>query len=74
MTVRRIGGVSKPDTGPAYVFGVRTFSLPRRDTDIYSTTVGYALLIEPVTVAPDMHQDVLLMEDGGTLLQEAALA
>jgi hypothetical protein len=73
MRLRRIGGTSPSDRSVVYRFTGRSFrNSSEGRSGLYSTRIGDGLLIEPVTAAADTHQDLLLMEDGGTLLQEAA--
>ena len=69
--MRRTIGGNKTGADPGtYRFTGRTFSAQPFSRGLYSTPIGFYLLIEPVTAPPDMHQDYLLAEDSGGLLQE----
>ena len=70
MRLRIIGGrKTRPDPG-GYKFTGRTLSAQPVSAGVYSTPIGFGLLIEPVVAPADMHRALLLAEDGGALLQE----
>ena len=68
--IRTIGGTrGVADTG-GYRFSGRTLSAKSLSRGLYSTPIGFYLLIEPVVDPSDVRGSKLLMEDGAGLLLE----
>ena len=68
--IRTIGGRKSAKDAGVYPFTNRNLSAQPQSRGLYSTPIGFRLLIEPVVAPADMHRAGLLMEDGGALLQE----